>query len=162
MKKCLQCGQTLADDNKFCFKCGSSEFEPLAEAGSQQTGPVQQDTPQPQAGFAPSYQQPVYHQPVYQQQPAAVQGDAVGIGQYLLMFFLWWIPFVGWIVGLIYSIIVAVGGPNYKPSYVNFARGLLIWKGIMLVLGIILGLIFWGTIMEALNSLRFNSGYYGF
>jgi hypothetical protein len=69
------------------------------------------------------------------------------------MYFLWWIPAIGWIIGLIYSIIVAVGGPSYKRSYVNFARGLLIWKGIMLVLAILFFVLFWSTVMTALIEL---------
>ena len=127
MKRCIQCGQTLTDETRFCFKCGGGNFEPTADAGGYKP---------------PTYQQPVINtyiqQPAYQAQPAYVNNEPATVGNFLIFFLLMLVP----IFNLVYLIIVAVGGPRYKRSMTSFARALLIWAAIMIGLYVILILIF--------------------
>ncbi|MEL4105390.1 hypothetical protein AAFA46_00930 [Oscillospiraceae bacterium WX1] len=133
MKKCTQCGQTLNDDLKFCFKCGGANFEPVAEAAPQ---PAQQAYQQPSQ--QPYYQQPAqqqayYQQPAYQQ-PVYNNSEPATIGDYLLFALFMIIP----IFNLVYMIMVAVGAPKYKKSMTNYARAMLIILGIAIILNIII------------------------
>ncbi len=121
MKKCVQCGQTLSDDNRFCHKCGGSAFEEATGAGSYQQ---------------PAYQQPVYRPP-YQEQPNAGNREPATIGDYIVFFLLQLIP----IFNIVYTIIVAVGSPSRKISMTNLARAVLILWAIGLALGIVLSVI---------------------
>lgn len=114
VKKCDQCGQTVSNDNRFCPNCSGSAFE--QDAGS--------------------YQQPVYRQP-YQMQPNDGGKEPATIGDYIAFFLLQLIP----IFNIIYTIIVAVGGPSRKLSMTNLARAVLILWAIGLVLGSFLAVI---------------------
>ena len=169
MKKCTQCGQSLNDDTKFCFKCGSSNFEPVAETGGTYQQPPQQ-TPQQapqqapqQSYYAQPVQQPVqsyqqapaqsYQQPAYQQQPVYQQpvynnGEPATIGNFLLFFVIQIVP----IFNIIYTIMVAVGGPKYKKSMTNFARAYLIMMAIVIVLYIIIFAVLGASLASMFNS----------
>jgi len=63
---CTKCGNNIADDARFCAKCGTP-----TNVGNQQPAPqqpvYQQPVYQQPAPQQPVYQQPVYQQPVYQQ-----------------------------------------------------------------------------------------------
>lgn len=161
MKKCTQCGQTLNDEVKFCFKCGGANFEPAAESGQQ-------------AYQAPAYPQPAYQQPAYQQQPTYQQptyqraqpayqpqqamydnNEPATIKDFLLYFLQMLVP----VWNIIKMIMVAVGGPKYKKSLTNFVRASLIWGAIILVLYIILMVIF-GSLFYNLFSDALYSSYY--
>ena len=137
MKKCTQCGQTLSDETKFCFKCGGANFEPVTDAGAQQPG-------YQQPAYQPPVQQPIYQPPVqppvqsyYPQQPAyqqstASRSETVSIGMNILFLILQYIP----LVNLIFAIIaVAV---SKKKSYRNLAIAWIILAAICLVLYVIL------------------------
>ena len=141
MKRCIQCGQTLTDETRFCFKCGGGNFEPVAEAGGYQQ---------------PTYQQPVINtyiqQPGYQVQPGYVNNEPATVGNFLIFFLLMLVP----IFNLIYLIMVAVGGPRYKRSMTSFARAALIWAAIMVGLYIILILIFGAAFLSVFSG----GGYY--
>jgi hypothetical protein len=134
VKKCVQCGQTLNDDNRFCHKCGGSVFE--EDAGSCQQ---------------PVYQQPVYRPP-YQEQAATGNREPATIGDYIVFFLLQLIP----IFNIVYTIIVAVGSPSRKVSMTNLARAVLILWAIGLVLVIVLAVI--GTF--SMFSVIGNHKYY--
>ena len=104
------------------------------------------------------YQQP-YGQPQYNQQPYGQNMNAyaqsanvynqsqymglnettfspyreetpVSVGQWMITTILLCIP----IVGIIYFIILAIGGPNTKKSLTNYARAALIWALILIAL----------------------------
>jgi hypothetical protein len=155
VKKCTQCGQTLNDEVKFCFKCGGSNFEPVSD-GSQQ--PYQQPTyQQPPYQQQPSYQQPVYQQPTYQRAQPSYQpqqamydnNEPATIKDYLLYMLQTLIP----IWGFIKMIIVAVGGPKYKRSLTNFVRASLIFFAVLIVLYIIIAVLFSSLFYNTFNDL---------
>jgi hypothetical protein len=157
MKKCTQCGQTLNDDVKFCFKCGGGNFEPASEISqpTYQQPTYQQPTYQQQSYQQPSYQQPTYQrtQPSYQPQQAIYDNnEPATIKDYLLFFLQMLVP----IWNIIKMIMVAVGGPKYKKSMTNFVRASLIWGAIIFVLYIILFAIF-GSLFYSMFS---DFGYY--
>jgi hypothetical protein len=141
VKRCIQCGQTLTDETRFCFKCGGGNFEPVAEAGGYQQ---------------PTYQQPVINtyiqQPGYQTQPVYANNEPVTVGNFMIFFLLMLIP----VFNIIYLIMVAVGGPRYKRSLTNFVRAAILWGVIIGVLYGLLMLIF-GV---ALVNLFGGGGYY--
>lgn len=122
MKKCTQCGQYLGDDTKFCFKCGSGNFAPVSNPGA--------------------YQQPVYQQQPYQAQ--VTSSEPAKIKDFLIFYLLMLIP----IFNIIYLIMVAIGGPNYKASLTNYVRASLIWAAIITVLYVIILLIFGAAIFS--------------
>ncbi len=161
MKKCTQCGQTLSDDTKFCFKCGGANFEPIAEAEGTYQQPAYQQPPQqqpPQQSYyaqQPAYQQaPAYQQqPAYQAQPVYNNDEPATIGNYLLFYLFMIIP----VFNLVYLIITAVGGPTRKKSMTNFARAMLIVWAIAIVLCIILGL---AGAFSAYRAHNFYNSYY--
>lgn len=136
MKKCTQCGQTLSEETNFCFKCGGSSFDRVAEEGAEQ-----QQT----------YQQPIYQQP-YQAQPVCDNSEPATIGNFLIFNLLMLIP----IFNIVYLIIVAVGGPSRKKSMVNYARASLIWIGIIIVLYIIIFAIVGASMFSIFSSNSYN------
>ena len=127
-------------------------------------GAMQQQQYQQQPYGGQQYQQP-YGQPQYQQQyqdpyqnmnayaqsanvynqsqymglneqvfsPYSQGEQPVSVGQWMLTMLLFCIP----IVGIIYFIILAVGGPRTKKSLTNFARAGLIWYALLLALYVI-------------------------
>ena len=127
-------------------------------------GAMQQQQYQQQPYGGQQYQQP-YGQPQYQQQyqdpyqnmnayaqsanvynqsqymglneqvfsPYSQGEQPVSVGQWMLTMLLFCIP----IVGIIYFIIIAIGGPRTKKSLTNFARAALIWYVILFVLYIV-------------------------
>jgi hypothetical protein len=166
VKKCVQCGQTLSDDTKFCFKCGGSSFEqavepdagaqPAASYYQQPTQAVQPAQPAQQQTYQqpvqPAYQQPVYQQPAYQQQGS--NNEPVSVGMFFLSLFLMNIP----LVNLIYFIVLAAG-KSFKKSLSNFGKAALIWWIISFVISIIILIASWSTIASIFEYVG-NSGYY--
>lgn len=125
---------------------------PAAENfGAQPQQPQQGGYGQQPYGGQPQYQQPPYGGPQYQQpyqnmnaysQSANVYNQSqfmglnettfspydqkespVSVGQWMLTTLLLCIP----VVGIIYFIILAIGGPNTKKSLTNYARASLVW-----------------------------------
>jgi hypothetical protein len=167
VKKCLRCGRIEEDSAVYCPSCGDSIFERIEDSPHAGAGfsaapgiaPRYGDAPrhdEPQPGQAPPYgasQQPPYgasRQPPYNAPPygpygeppcppryyplPAVKQDPVTVGDYLLFALFMIIP----VFNLVYLILVAVGGPRYKPSMTNFARAALILLAIGIVISIIL------------------------
>lgn len=160
MKKCTQCGQILNDDTKFCYKCGGSNYEPVAESGETYQQPTYQQPPQqpaqqsyyaqqpPQQNYyAP---QPGYQQP-YQAQPSYNNDAPATIGTFLIFFLLMLIP----IFNIVWLIMVAVGGPRHNKSLTSFARASLIWGAIIFVLYLIVFLVIGASLAD-----MFGGRYY--
>lgn len=153
MKKCTQCGQTLSDDSKFCFKCGGGNFEQVVEGGTYQQPSYQQPAYQQPAYQQPAYQQQAYQQPAYQQ-PVYDNAEPAKIKDFLIFYLLMLIP----IFNIVYYIMVAVGGPKYKVSLTNFVRASLIMGAIVFALYLIFFLIFGAALMSTFGG----GGYYNY
>ena len=81
--------------------------------------------------------------------PYSAQGEQpVSIGQWMITTILLAIP----IVGIIYFIILAIGGPNTKKSLTNYARATLIWVLIAFVLSFIAVAVFGVSTSEILKA----------
>lgn len=153
----------------------SSGDMPAAEnfaANAQQPIPQQQ---QPYGGQQSYGQQGGYQQPQYQQNMNAYnqsmnaynqsqymglnestfspysQGEQpVSIGQWMITSILLAIP----IVGIIYFIILAIGGPNTKKSLTNYARAALIWVLISFILVILAVAVLGVSVDEILKAAQ--------
>ena len=177
-KICSSCGAELEDSATFCGKCGKpvSLFTPQPEAAQTTSGdmPAAEDFSaqqqyQQQYQQQPQYQQPYGGQQQYQQQPQYQQpynqsqymglnetvfspyerGEKpVTIGQWMITTILLSIP----VVGLIYFIILLIGGPNTKKSLTNFARASLIWFLIAFAICLIAVLAFGASAEEILKT----------
>ena len=121
--------------------------------------PPQQPYGQPYGGQ--QYQQPygqnmnAYNQSQYMGlnestfSPYSAQGEQpVSIGQWMITSILLAIP----IVGIIYFIILAIGGPNTKKSLTNYARATLIWALIAFVFAFIAVAVFGVSTSEILKA----------
>lgn len=154
MKKCTQCGQTLSDETKFCYKCGGSDFENAAESGGGQQ-------PAQPAYQQPTYQQPVYQQPAYQQpaQPAYYQkpvtgsSETVSVGMNFLFLFLASIP----LVNIIFAIVIAAS--SQKRSYKNLGLAWLIYLAVQIVFGIIIFFAVRQLVIEIIDEIFYNLNY---
>jgi hypothetical protein len=158
VKRCTQCGQSLSDETKFCFKCGGASFEPVADAGSYQPPQVQQQPPQvqqppPQQSY---YQQPsaqpAYNTPYYQQPNTS--NETVSVGMNFLFLFLMTIP----IVGLIYAIVIAAS--SRKRSYKNLGIAWLILLAVELVIGLVAFFFVRTALVEFFGGIFSTFGYY--
>lgn len=121
---------------------------------------------QPQGGYGqPQYQQNMnaynqsmnaYNQSQYMGlndntfSPYSQGEQPVSVGQWMITSILLAIP----IVGIIYFIILAIGGPNTKKSLTNYARAALLWALISFVLVIILTLAFGLSFNEILKEAQ--------
>ena len=152
---------------------------PAAEDFSAQQQYQQQQYQQPQSQYQQPYggqqqyqQQPQYQQPYNQNMNAYAQSanvynqsqymglnetvfspyergeKPVTIGQWMITTILLSIP----VVGLIYFIILLIGGPNTKKSLTNFARASLIWFLIAFAICLIAVLAFGASAEEILKT----------
>ena len=121
MKKCTQCGQNLSDETTYCFACGGSNFEPVADESVSQQQPPQQtyyQQPNQQQYYQQQGQQP-YYQP---QAGAPYQQDAPGRGNAVASLVLGIIALVvawfGWgaIIAIVLSIIGIILGINGRKQ----------------------------------------------
>lgn len=142
-KFCTSCGKEIPDGIAFCAECGAAapKAAEAAPAQAPRPAPVQQ----------PVYEQPV-QQTVYQQpaQPAAVTSPVVGTGTFFGLMFLFAIPVIGWIA----CIIMALAAKNENKKH--FAKAILIWLIICLVLAVIGYFVFrWlsGSLMDYINQV---------
>ena len=127
---CANCGKELPDGMMFCTECGAKVTEPPKAEPVPQAPPVQP--------------QPVYTPPPVQPQ-SAVQSEEkyVKTSTYFWLMFLFGVP----VIGFIMTIIMAFAPKN--KSLKNFAKAILIWVIVGLILSGIIALIF--TLMG--NSL---------
>ncbi len=115
---CNECGKEIPEGMSFCNSCGT---------------PVQQQSVQSQT--APS-QQPVQQVQTQTKAPQAPLMDgSVSTGYFFGMMLVYAIPIVGWIA----CIVTAKKGKHQTKK--NFAKAMLIWLIIGLVLSLITGLL---------------------
>ena len=146
-KICSSCGAELEDAATFCGKCGKpvSLFTPTPEETMTTSGDMpaaENFSAQPQQPQQGGYgQQPYQNMNAYSQSanvynqsqfmglnettfsPYDQKESPVSVGQWMLTTLLLCIP----LVGIIYFIILAIGGPNTKKSLTNYARASLVW-----------------------------------
>ena len=103
-KFCTNCGATLAEGAKFCNKCGAK----AAQTEQPQAAPP--FTP-PSFQAPPPYQQPPAYQPAPYQVPPASAGLQPNVAGTLC-----YIPWVGWIVAIIFLVL----NPYNKDPFVRF------------------------------------------
>jgi len=130
---CPNCGKKNADDSKFCEGCGSVLTEQTSAA------------PPP-----PQPKQPL-QQPVYNPQPSNPEGylkKPLTVGDYIVMFILFCIPFVNIILLLVWAF-----GSNVNENKKNYCRAILILALIGIVLGILFGAVFAGVWSQLYNTL---------
>jgi len=106
MKFCTNCGATLAEGAKFCNKCGAK----IAQTEPPQAAPPF-TAPPPSFQAPPSYQQPPAYQPAPYQAPPASAGLQPNVAGTLC-----YIPWVGWIVAIIFLVL----NPYNKDRFVRF------------------------------------------
>lgn len=165
-KFCTECGREIADGVAFCTECGTKapadaapKTEPTVETtavkveappAAQPQYPPQQPQPQTyqqqQQTYRPPAPQPVAPQPVSSVAPT---NKVVGTGTFFGLMFLFALP----IVGLIACIIMAFAPKNKNIK--NYARAMLIWTAIALVIcGILIALfsVLAGTVINTIND----------
>lgn len=126
---CTKCGSEIPDGQKTCTKCeklqeqpaGAPEISDSAMGRNMDPAPIQQMQPAVPAGYAP----------------------VVGIGTYLGMFIVSWIPVVGFIMAIIW----AFDSRNRSKS--NFAVVLIILQ----VLGVVLGVLAYSASISLLKTV---------
>ena len=115
---CTGCGSELNDNASFCTNCGKA-FD------TQQTAQKTMQTPA--APQAPKAKAQPAAQPIYAPVPNT---GVVGTGYYFGMMLLFAIPVIGWILCLVTAL------SNKNQSKKNFAKAMLIWLIIGLILSI--------------------------
>ena len=137
-KFCTQCGSEIRDGIAFCTTCG---------AKAEQDIPTPQVMPemQPSTRPVPQHTAPPAPQYVPVSQPKAeIPADkTVSTGTFFGLMFLFSLPILGWLICLIMAF--ASKNNNIK----HFARAMLIWLIIALVIGALVGL----AVNALLNSV---------
>ena len=153
-KFCTECGKEIREGVAFCTECGAKApadpavetTETVTEAKetkvetpvvhtppAQSYQPQQQIPPQPPQQAYPQpqqvYAQPVYQQPIYAQPAADPTTKVASTGTYFGLMLLFALP----IIGFIACIIMAFAPKNKNIKH--FARAMLIWTIIGLVIG---------------------------
>ena len=132
---CKECGNEIPEGVSFCNACGAPVDQPTQQTASV-VHPAQQAAPQ-------TVQKP-------QTQPAPLMDGTVGTGYFFGMMLVYALPIVGWIA----CILTALKGKHQTKK--NFAKAMMIWLIIGLVLSLITGVIItWlGTLLvDYINEL---------
>ncbi len=138
---CRSCGSTLDDGVQFCHACGAAQAAASAPASGQAGYSNQQapyTAPYPQAAPAP----------VYYGAPAVA--TPLSIGDYIVMMFVAGIPFVGFIMLLVWAL-----GSHTNPNKKNWARAMLIW----MLIGVVLAILLSATLAGLFGGLRDAAGF---
>lgn len=146
-KFCTGCGKEIADGVAFCTECGTpAPADTPQEAPQPYTPPVQQTAPSPAATATAA---PPRAAAVPAEAPPAGRNGIVGTGWFFGMMLLFAIPVIGWLVCLI----TAFASKNESKKH--FARAMLIWLIIGLVLAVVGYFVFrWlgGAITDYINA----------
>lgn len=154
---CTNCGAELQDGFAFCTQCGTPVTAPPdappqnAEQAAERT--TEQAVPE----------QPIYRQPPYQQQyrPQDEEKPAPGgkysvlsTGEFFGLLFLFCLPVIGWIACTVFAFV------SKNENRKHFARAVLIWLLIGVVLAFIISLIFFwignAVFINVPNNGRFH------
>lgn len=169
---CTSCGAALAKDQLFCTSCGSKTNETTEPAVSAAAPDAAVSTPDvaptivPAAMSAEKTPAPVPQQVVYSAAPPPVAvpaplGDVPASNSkyapittkgYLGIIFLMCIPILGQLLTLIW----AFGGCR-KVNKRNFARAIVMFSLVAVILCVILYFVFMALFADALKSLQLNS-----
>lgn len=146
-KFCTGCGKEIADGVAFCTECGTpAPADAAPEAPPPYTPPVQQTAPSPAATATAA---PPRAAAVPAEAPPTGRNGIVGTGWFFGMMLLFAIPVIGWLVCLI----TAFASKNESKKH--FARAMLIWLIIGLVLAVVGYFVFrWlgGAITDYINA----------
>ncbi len=147
---CTNCGKEISEDAAFCTECGTplaketSAAQPVA-AQEPETAATQVATMPPQPAVAePS-------PPVYPAQnvPQPDKSGVISTGYFFGMMLLYSVPVLGWLV----CVVMSLAAKNQSKK--NFAKAILIWLGIGLVLSVISYIVFrWlgGRLTDYINT----------
>ncbi|HAL73726.1 MAG TPA: hypothetical protein DCM45_01380 [Clostridiales bacterium] len=151
---CPNCGKSNPDDSKFCENCGSNLLETAAPPP-----PVQ-----PAPAFTPPPVQPAYAPPpqaqYYPPQNGAVneQTKPVGVGGYLGMFALNFIPFVGPLIFFIMLFVWAFGS-KANMNKKNLSRALLLMMLILIVIYVAIFVVLMAVFPDLIEQLTNSFSY---
>lgn len=147
-KFCETCGTPIEEGAKFCPSCGkvAATIQTPPPPVQQYQPPVQTYAPPVQQQFTPPPQQNFY-QKVEDTSPMKV-------GQYIVMMLLLCIPIANIILPFVWAF-----GSNVNVNKKNFARAILIFAGIALVLYIILFIILGAAMFSMVNAGGNYGGY---
>lgn len=126
-KTCIKCGSQIRDGFAFCTECGAKAPEDV---------PVQSMEPTPAVPVPPVQQKYAPPQQTVQPVPPVSADKVVSTGAYFGLMLLMALP----VIGFIACIIMAFAAKNRNIR--NFARAILIWTVIALVLAGILTALF--------------------
>jgi len=130
-KFCTGCGKEMPDGMLFCTECGTKVLENATEV-SVQEAVIQAPPPPPKSEPTPP---PVQPPPVYQPPVTQAEEKFVKTSTYFWLMFLFGIP----VIGFIMTIIMAFAPKN--KSLKNFAKAILIWVLIGVILLVIIGIV---------------------
>ncbi len=137
---CRSCGSTLEEGAQFCRVCGAAQ--------DGYNAPAPQPAPTPyQAPYAAPYAQPApapQPAPSYYAAPAQQGAPPLGVGEYILMMIVSGIPFIGFIMLLVWAF-----GSQTNPNKKNWARAILI----LMLIGIVLSIILSSTLVTVFRDV---------
>jgi len=151
---CPNCGKSNPDDSKFCESCGTNMLEPAAAPPA----PVQPAyTPPPQA--QPAYAPPPQAQ-YYPSQNAVVpdQYKPVGVGGYLGMFALNFIPFIGPLIFFIMLFVWSFGS-RANINKKNLSRALLLMMLILIVIYVAIFIVIMSVFPDVMDQFNYEFNY---
>ena len=142
---CAKCGKDLPDGTKFCGGCGekvdSSSVESAAKPAQAPAKPAYTPPPQPAHGAQPAYVAPG---PQVTYNPPRHGAEPLSVGNYVGTLLLLGIPFVGFILLLIWAF-----DSSTNLNKKNLARAMLILS----IIGIALAILFWGILISIIYSI---------
>ena len=137
-KFCTECGSEIRDGIAFCTTCGAKAEQDIPTPQVMpEMQPATRPVPQPAAPPAPQYT------PAPQAKTEIPTDKTVSTGTFFGLMFLFSLPILGWLICLIMAF--ASKNKNIK----QFARAMLIWLIIALVIGALVGL----AVNALLNSV---------
>jgi hypothetical protein len=150
---CTNCGKEITEGVAYCTGCGTpiaaeEAKSPQAEPEVKQESQAAQEKERPQPAYTAS------PQPAYQAQalPIAEKSNTVSTGYFFGMMFLYTIPVLGWLACLITALV-----PK-NPTKRNFAKAIIIWFIVSLVLSVIGYFVFKGLFYKLLDIIKNEYG----
>lgn len=139
---CPNCGKSNPDDSKFCESCGTNMLEPVA-------------APPVQPAYAPP--PPAQYYPP-QTVTVSEQTKPVGVGGYLGMFALNFIPFIGPLIFFIMLFVWSFGS-KANINKKNLSRALLLMMLIIIVIYVAIGIVVVSVFPDLLEQFDYEFTY---